>query len=121
MIHHIAIATEDPVLLKNFYERLPNLRFEKDHFYPDGKLRSSWFLAGHTRLMIERENRKLGPHALVFSAETPEIRKRVESLLESKIEDRTEFTVYFRDPDGNRLGYSSYPNSWKEEEYSKNV
>ncbi|TGK07827.1 glyoxalase [Leptospira semungkisensis] len=112
MIHHIAISTEDPQRLKQFYEKIPGLVFEKDHFFKDGELRSSWFLAGNIRLMIEKEPIKKAPFALVFSASSPEERKKIELDFGDILKEETDYTKYFLDPDGNRLGFSSYPERW---------
>ncbi|TGL59046.1 VOC family protein [Leptospira sarikeiensis] len=112
MIHHIAIATEDPKTLKEFYMQIPGLDFEKDHVLPDGNLRSSWFLAGSTRIMIEKENVPKAPHALIFSANTKEEKERLDSLFGNSYVQKTEYSRYFLDPDGNRLGFSSFPEPW---------
>lgn len=112
MIHHIAISTQDPETLKKFYITIPGLSFEKDHFYQDGKLRSSWFLAGTVRIMIEKEEESKAPHALIFSAPKKEERAKIDSLFENSFIEKTDYTKYFEDPDGNRLGFSSYPEPW---------
>ncbi|EPG73245.1 hypothetical protein LEP1GSC058_2540 [Leptospira fainei serovar Hurstbridge str. BUT 6] len=112
MIHHIAIATDHPDLLKIFYDRLPGIEFEKDNLLSDGSIRSTWFRCGEALIMIEREEFRKGPQALVFDAKSSDIKKQIEMQLGDKIEDRTEYTIYLRDPDGNRIGYSSYPNPW---------
>ncbi|TGM89883.1 VOC family protein [Leptospira licerasiae] len=112
MIHHIAISTRDPETLKKFYMLIPGLSLEKDHFYQDGKLRSSWFLAGTTRIMIEKEDEPKAPHALIFSAQKKEERDKIDSLFENSFTEKTNYTKYFTDPDGNRVGFSSYPEPW---------
>ncbi|MEI7012228.1 VOC family protein [Leptospira licerasiae] len=112
MIHHIAISTRDPERLKKFYMLIPGLSLEKDHFYQDGKLRSSWFLAGTTRIMIEKEDEPKAPHALIFSAQKKAERDKIDSLFENSFTEKTDYTKYFTDPDGNRVGFSSYPEPW---------
>ncbi|WP_367897823.1 VOC family protein [Leptospira sp. WS58.C1] len=112
MIHHIAISTQNPETLKNFYISIPGLSFEKDHFYRDGGLRSSWFLAGTIRIMIEKEEISKAPHALIFSATKKEERDLIDSLFGNSFIEKTDFTKYLKDPDGNRLGFSSYPDPW---------
>lgn len=113
MIHHIAIGTSDPEKLKRFYSEIPGLAFEMDHFYEDGSLRSSWFLAGEIRIMIEKEKESKSPLALVFSALDSSMRKRIDEKFSAAFLDKTLFTKYFSDPDGNRLGFSSYPHPWE--------
>ena len=44
---------------------------------------------------------------LVAFAATPELRARLEATV--PIEGRTSYSLYFRDPDGRRVGISSYP------------
>ncbi|PJZ76023.1 VOC family protein [Leptospira neocaledonica] len=112
MIHHIAISTKDPETLRTFYISIPGISFEKDHFYQDGRLRSSWLLAGIVRIMIEREEESKAPHALIFSATKKEERVKIDSLFGDSFIERTDYTKYFKDPDGNRLGFSSYPEPW---------
>lgn len=112
MIHHIAIGTKNPDGLKQFYSVLPGLVFEKDHFLSSGELRSSWFFAGETRIMIEKEENPKAPLALVFSVPDRQQRRILEETFASQFEGKTEFTRYFKDPDGNRLGFSSYPEPW---------
>ncbi|EQA37724.1 hypothetical protein LEP1GSC047_3446 [Leptospira inadai serovar Lyme str. 10] len=112
MIHHIAIATDRIDLLKSFYGSLPGIEFEKDHLFSDGSIRSSWFRSGEALIMIEREEFRKGPQALVFRANSSDNKKLIEKQFGDRIESRTEYTIYLRDPDGNRIGFSSYPNPW---------
>ncbi|EPG64199.1 hypothetical protein LEP1GSC061_3640 [Leptospira wolffii serovar Khorat str. Khorat-H2] len=41
------------------------------------------------------------------------MRKRIDEKFSAAFLDKTLFTKYFSDPDGNRLGFSSYPHPWE--------
>ncbi|MCG6168964.1 VOC family protein [Leptospira sp. FAT2] len=109
MLHHIAIGSPHPDSLVSFYESLPGLTKSKENRNPDGSLRSVWFQSGEIILMLEIDLKVQGPKALIFSAAVlkPEDLKRLPQWIQE-----TEYTKYFKDPDGNLLGYSSYPNPW---------
>jgi len=113
MIHHIAMTTPDPDRLARFYETIPGLSVIRRN-EESGSLRSVWFAGDDgVILMIERGEAK-APFALVFNLRVRNANDDAETVrdLSSIIpleEERTEYTLYFRDPDGNRLGFSSYP------------
>jgi len=110
MIHHLAITTSDPERLARFYETIPGLSVIRRN-EEGGSVRSVW-LSGDDRviLMIERGESQ-GAFALVFDLfeKSGEKKQRDLSAILPLEEERTEFTLYFRDPDGNRLGFSSFP------------
>ncbi|PJZ68475.1 glyoxalase [Leptospira perolatii] len=112
MIHHIAIATKDVSALREYYLSLPGLNWERDQVTELGELRSTWFQSGNSRIMIEKEIECKGPYALIFDGSDKSLRKKVELTFGKSFESRTDYTVYFRDPDGNKIGYSSYPDPW---------
>ncbi len=106
MIHHIAIGTNNLEEMISFYEKLPNLVKEKINYYKNKTIRSVWFKAEQNLIMIEKIKIKKAPHALVFNyISMTEIIK-----LNINIKKKTDYTYYFHDPDGNLLGFSSYPN-----------
>ncbi|MBM9579625.1 VOC family protein [Leptospira sp. 201903070] len=109
MIHHIAIGTPNLKILSDFYATLPGLKKIKDHWNEDNSLRSTWFQAGDTILMLESDTTVKGPKALIFSAASLE--PSTINCLPKWIQE-TEYTKYFKDPDENLIGYSSYPDSW---------
>ncbi|EKO16749.1 VOC family protein [Leptospira kirschneri] len=109
MIHHIAIGSPNIEALEKFYESLPGLKKIRVNKNSDDSLRSIWFTAGDTILMLEFDHFPKGPKALIFSA-FDLISEDLETL--PKWIQETEYTKYFKDPDGNLLGYSSYPNPW---------
>lgn len=104
-IHHLAVLSPDPDRLARFYATvlgLPELRRQAD----DGGVRSVWLDAGGVILMVERGERAAG--VTVFAAE-PGSAAAWRARLGPAFDGRTEFTVYGRDPDGNRFGLSAYP------------
>lgn len=109
-IHHLALRTRDLDRLEAFYTQLG---FERVRVQPGY---SVWLRAGDAVLMLEVAEHE-EPHLVATSREliafavNTEERARTETLLGTMgvaIEDRTEHTLYFRDPDGRRIGVSSY-------------
>mgnify|MGYP005856920009 CR=1 FL=1 len=110
-IHHVALRTEDLPRLEAFYVEVLGLEVVRRQ----GD-RSVWLDAGGTLLMLERRAEGEPPVAagsmelLAFALEAgrgaPE-----EALARAgvPVEARTASTLYFRDPDGRRLGLSAYP------------
>jgi glyoxylase I family protein len=114
-IHHLALRTQDVSRLEAFYRDVVGLSRAPDE-RPAGA-RSVWLTASRTRVMIEprepeEEAIPRGSMDLVAFAIDPAERARFEARLERAavtIEQRTDFTLYFRDPDGRRLAVSHYP------------
>ncbi len=111
-IHHLAFRTLDLPRLEHFYATvlgLPCIR--------RSGARSVWLDAGGTLLMLEASSPEEPSIArstleLVCFELSPETAAAALARLERAsipIEARTECTVYFRDPDGRRVGLSSYP------------
>lgn len=106
MIHHIAIATPNLQIMSAFYKSLPGLYWKEDKFTENGGIRSVWLETyDHCLIMLEAFPYSKGPEALVFQME---ISFNI-NLIMNQVTNRTDFTIYFLDPDGNKLGYSSYP------------
>lgn len=106
MIHHLAFRTRDLVRLERFYADVLGLLVTRR------TERSVWLAAGTTILMLERaEEGEPEPAAssmeLVAFAATAEVRARLEAHV--PVEARTRYSLYVRDPDGRRIGLSSYP------------
>ena len=119
-VHHIAVKCWDVEVLAGFYQLLfgfdPERRFE-DEF----GLRSIWLRHGHLRLMFERSevggstNRSfdedpIGLHLLAFQIGEDEHTawKRILDEAGCPVVHETEHTIYLQDPEGNRVGLSSY-------------
>jgi glyoxylase I family protein len=111
-IHHVALRTRDVQRLEAFYAGLLGLARWRGS--PE---RAVWLDAGGTILMIERASVsepdiEQGTRELIAFAVAPSDRARLVALLLASgvaIEDTTPFTLYFRDPDGRRVGLSHYP------------
>jgi catechol 2,3-dioxygenase-like lactoylglutathione lyase family enzyme len=114
-IHHLALRTANVPRLEAFYRDVVGLAPARDDRGESAE--SVWLLAGETRVMLER----LGPgepmtpegsmELTAFAILTTERAAFEERLARSGIpvEQRTDFTLYFRDPDGRRVGVSHYP------------
>lgn len=91
----------------DFYKNLSGLKWKEDKFNDDKKIRSVWFdiQKSNSLLMLEDFPYSKAPEALIFQID-PFFNLEKSSL---KITKRTDYTIYFLDPDKNQLGYSSYP------------
>jgi glyoxylase I family protein len=111
-VHHLAFRTDDLAKLERFYVDALGLAVVRRH-----EERSVWLDAGGAFVMLEHRDPGEPAHAagskeLVAFAIAPEARALyIERLGKAgvAIEASTEFTVYVRDPDGRRIGLSSYP------------
>lgn len=114
-IHHLAIQVFDLERARSFYVDLLGLREIRRQPH------SIWLDAGGTILMLERcsqgapkppwRSHTPGLHLLAFTIparERESFRRRLESASVA-LEGESPYTLYFRDPDGNRLGLSHYP------------
>lgn len=111
MLHHIAIGTKYPEELSNFYRQLPCVRFLQNNYNADQSLRSVWLeIVNSCLFMIEKKEIERFPEALVFSVY--DVNKKPYNLkfLKEYFLKKTDFTLYFLDPDKNQFGFSSYPN-----------
>jgi catechol 2,3-dioxygenase-like lactoylglutathione lyase family enzyme len=119
-LHHIAVGTRDVPALAAFYCRLLETEEARRHVDERGALRSIWLDLSGTLLMIERAEPGaerprasgvgLGAFLLAFRAGAADRRAfeaRAEAL-GATIEARSDYTSYFRDPDGNRIAVSEY-------------
>ncbi len=111
-LHHLAFRTNDLVRLERFHVDVLGLTVLRR----DGE-RSLWLDAGGTIVMLERAEPDEPPvdaatKELVCFAIGANEHARVAERLQAAgipVEARTSFTMYFRDPDGRRIGVSSYP------------
>ena len=113
MIHHLALRVADVERSRAFYADVLGLgerrRFEDE----GGTLRSVWLAAGPVVVMLERQLKGAGPdtgsgHVLALAVEdlhSWEERLRAAGV---RVDDRTAYTLYLRDPDGHRVGLSVY-------------
>ena len=110
-IHHVALRARDPGVTERFYVAVLGLRVVARH---DAR-GSVWLDASGTVVMVERaeDGEPSVPHGtrelVAFAVDDlPTWRLR---LAEAGvvIEAETPHTLYVRDPDGRRVGLSTYP------------
>jgi glyoxylase I family protein len=123
--HHLAIQVRDLPAAERWYTTvlgLPLLRRWQD---AEGRDRSSWLgLDGDAFVALERcdgtrvegpgwESGAPGYFVLALRIAPAERIAWEQRLAEHgiAIERRSQWTIYFRDPEGNRLGLSSHPES----------
>jgi len=118
-LHHLALGTRNVSSLARFYSEVLELREVSRHEHADGSLRSVWLDLGSALLMVELSEETprrvdgigAGPFLIALAASRAE-QARLEAKLVnsgSTIESRSEWTIYSRDPDGNRIALSAYP------------
>jgi catechol 2,3-dioxygenase-like lactoylglutathione lyase family enzyme len=118
-LHHVALGAQDVAALATFYREVFELPELTRHHHDDGSLRSVWLDLGGSVLMVEPsgepprrvEGVGAGPFLLALST-TPAQRLAAESRLEQAgcaIEARSDYSSYARDPEGNRIAISHYP------------
>jgi catechol 2,3-dioxygenase-like lactoylglutathione lyase family enzyme len=115
----VAIGSRDVLRVSAFYRDVFGLPEVARQHLEDGTVRSIWLSFDGGVLMFEQssepERRVVGvgsgPFLLAFSVSAIE-RESLEQRIEAsgqEIEERTEFSSYARDPDGNRVAISHYP------------
>lgn len=121
--HHLAIQVRDVERVTAFYRDVLGLSELKRYTRPDGSLRSIWVGApggGFLALeAVEGAPEPLGPFRherpglllLALRIAPGERAGAVEALTRAGVvlENETKWTVYFRDPEGNRVALSHHP------------
>ncbi|MEO5762179.1 MAG: VOC family protein [Vicinamibacteria bacterium] len=112
-IHHIALRVRDCDIAARFYASSVGLHEMRRITADSGGLRAVWMRAGTTVLMLEQSIRGRGQesgsgHVLVFPVDDLATAERRLGASGVPIADRTAATVYFEDPDGHRVGLSTY-------------
>jgi catechol 2,3-dioxygenase-like lactoylglutathione lyase family enzyme len=110
-LHHLAFRTADVASLAAFYREMFGFEIVRDM-----RPRSLWLrLGADAVLMIESRADGEEPLArgalelIAFRVDDPmrtEVRQK--ALERNCYDGETEFTVYLRDPDGRRIGVSTY-------------
>lgn len=116
-LHHVALGAVDVAVVAEFYRDVLRLAEVRRWTTDDGELRSAWLRLGAGVLMVERaeERRSVdsiagGPFLLAVGwPEGLDDARRWLGAHAVPIEDATEFTLYARDPEGNRVALSVYP------------
>jgi catechol 2,3-dioxygenase-like lactoylglutathione lyase family enzyme len=111
-IHHLALRVADPERSARFYREVLLLE-ETSRRERDGRLHSVWLRAGEVVLMLERELRGAGAgsgsaHLLALEVEDLALWESRLAAAGVSVDDRTDFTLYCRDPDGHRVGLSVF-------------
>jgi catechol 2,3-dioxygenase-like lactoylglutathione lyase family enzyme len=107
-IHHLALRVRDLEAAREFYGGLlglPELKHEGT--------RSVWLRAGDAVILLERDLRGKGwedgsGHVLALAVDDLAFWEEKLSLAGIPVEDRTEHTIFLRDPDGHRVGLSVF-------------
>ncbi len=118
-LHHVALGARNVARVTAFYRDLLGLAELERHYTPTGELRSIWLGLGEAMLMIEHTTASPhridgvghGPFLLAVRV-NPAERWALEERLGRAghpLESRTGHTSYFRDPEGNRVAISHYP------------
>lgn len=104
--------------MAEFYRSVPGLQLREWQYDANNRPRSAWFQIGHQGiLMLELDEIVRAPRALVWALavgkdggpDQPAIRNFINSLPAEQRAPASEHTLYFKDPDGNLLGFSAYP------------
>jgi glyoxylase I family protein len=112
-IHHVALRVADCERAAAFYSGLLGL-VERRRLLDGSTLRAIWLEIGGALLMLERALRGRGPedgsgHLIAFAVDDLGAWERRLGAAGVAVEDRTAHTLYVRDPDGHRVGLSTFP------------
>lgn len=118
-LHHIALGAVDVERVAFFYRDVFGLAEVARHFYESGALRSIWLAAPPTLLMVEHvetarprvDGLASGAFLLAFPMAAEErLHKRGVLITRGvAIESESMYSIYFRDPEQNRVALSSWP------------
>ena len=120
-IHHIAVKVADLARAESFYVELLGLPVLRRWPMPDGKgERSLWLdLGAGAFLALERANGiesakaedSPGIHMVALSISRGEREPWIAKLTQAgcSVYQQTDYTIYVRDPEGNRIGLSHWP------------
>lgn len=88
-----------------FYKSIPGIQFLEWKYDTESNQRSGWFSTSDgILLMIEKRDYTRGPEALVFRHPPLPLNH------DFSIHRTSDYTIYILDPDGNTIGFSTYPN-----------
>jgi catechol 2,3-dioxygenase-like lactoylglutathione lyase family enzyme len=112
-LHHVALRVADCDRAAAFYAGVLGLS-ERRRVLDGATLRAVWLEAGGAVLMLERALRGAGAdegsgHLVAFAVEDLGDWERRLAAAGVAVEDRTAHTLYVRDPDGHRVGLSTFP------------
>ena len=119
--HHLALQCQDLPRCEAFYREVLGLPVVRRWPHEDGQDRSVWLKVGDGFLALERADRppdappwrdgRAGLHLVALRIPAAERRRWEERLAGRGVEvvHRTRWTIYLRDPEGNRIGLSHHP------------
>lgn len=118
-LHHLALGARDVDAVAAFYRETLGLPERSRHQDPAG-LRSVWLELGNGAvLMIERRAGTAAPRGteerglflLAVALDGVSLREAERRIVARgvEVEARTGHTLYFRDPEGNRVALSDHP------------
>jgi glyoxylase I family protein len=112
-IHHLALRVADCERSAAFYAGILGL-VERRRLLDGSTLRAIWLETGGALLMLERALRGRGAeegsgHLVAFAVDDLPAWERRLAAAGVEVEDRTAHTLYVRDPDGHRVGLSTFP------------
>jgi catechol 2,3-dioxygenase-like lactoylglutathione lyase family enzyme len=120
--HHLAIQVRDVEKVTSFYRDVLGFPEMKRHLREDGSLRSVWVgVPGGGFLALEEvtgepepgpfRHERPGLFLLAFRITKAGRARAVETLARAGValEHETRWTVYVRDPEGNRVALSHHP------------
>lgn len=122
MLHHLAIKVRDLAAAERFYCEVLGLSVQRRWPSDDGRERSLWLdLGAGAFLALERATLARAPlgeddsglHMVALQIERHERQAWIERLTAAGAPPyrQTDFTIYVRDPEGNRIGLSHWPES----------
>jgi catechol 2,3-dioxygenase-like lactoylglutathione lyase family enzyme len=114
-MHHLALRVNDAGRSAEFYGGLLGLR-ELSRYHDadaDAGPRAVWLALGDAVLMLERALLPPGPtegsaHVLVLGVEDLDVWAAKLAAAGVAVVERTGFTLYVHDPDGHRVGLSTF-------------
>ncbi|MFO0678122.1 MAG: VOC family protein [Polyangiaceae bacterium] len=121
LLHHLALRSESPRRLAEFYENVVGLRPAPADLprRPDDRDRDLrvWLACGATIVMIERRTpeepvpdpRSRELVAFAMAADAREVSRARLLAAGVVLEEESDFSLYFRDPEGRRLALSHFP------------
>lgn len=119
-LHHIALVSDDPEKLSDFYINVLGLKLQCIHYDDNQNIRSIWLYLNEPSqipiLMIERKDQtKLnsGFHLLSLSMNKNEKIITSQYLKEKNVNitHQSDYSLYFQDPEGNPIALSHYPHA----------
>ena len=112
-LHHLALRCADIERSAAFYSGFLGLEVQKRHLTEDGQLRSVWLRTGDAILMLERRLAGTGDeegsaHLVAFAVDDLEDWQARLTKAGVTIDARSQWSLYFRDPDGHRVAVTTY-------------